>query len=111
MTRLNLHTSFPLGSGGARWRHRSQIPQGVEVDGSRTLPWESVAHDVSTTIGAGELQTRMSLIRVHLQCFGVTGMLQSLVTYRLLKSCSAKPSAPLASVAVSPRPSWPAWLA
>src|SRR5689334_1197693 len=109
MTRLNLHTRRSLGNGGVACCRQGQTLHRVEVRGSGSIACESIRHDVSTSTPAGarELLSRMSLSRAHLQCFGVTGMLQSLVTYRLLKSCSAKPSAPPASAGVSPRQSSP----
>src|SRR5215475_14226228 len=109
MTRLNLHTRFSLEQHDPARRHRRQTLHRVEVRGSRTVACESIRHDVSSTTGSGGFGRRMSLIRAHLQCYGVTGMLQSLVTYRLLKSCSAKPYAPPASAAVSLRRSSPVW--
>src|SRR5258708_293629 len=80
--RLNLHPSFRLHVPAGNGTNSLQTLPGVEIGGSVTPLWESVAHDVNAR-SENDIRSRMSLSSVHLQCFRVTGMLQSLVTYRL----------------------------
>jgi hypothetical protein len=80
---LNPHSSFSLLIPSVIGTPSPQTLRGVEIGGSVTPLWESVAHDVNA-LSAIDIRSRMSLSSVHLQCFRVTGMLQSLVTYRLL---------------------------
>src|ERR1700682_3381688 len=81
---LKLHTPSPLSTPPSAGAECPQTPRGVEIEGSITLPCQSVVHDVDAHISHCELRGRMLLSGVHLQCFHVTGMLHSLVTYRLL---------------------------